>query len=148
MLGEKHQSFPIALFVLALPVMAFGYEFIDLTEAQKHQRRTLLDRYALYAQLSSLLPFAIIQCLFLLSRWRQRYISQNDIQTPGSPSLKGAHFRRNASWKPNMRRLTWWLGDEIVVAGTSLGTNGQILFAGVYTVWLLWLCSQETGPGK
>jgi hypothetical protein len=36
--------------------MEWPYQFVELTEAQKSERRILLDRYGLYVQLSTLLP--------------------------------------------------------------------------------------------
>lgn len=134
--------------VWVIVAMAFGYHFIDLDDAQKHERRALLDRYALYAQISTLLPFAIVQCAFYASRLKLRWISQDDIQTPGSPSLKEGQHRRSTSWKATVRRIKWWLGDEVVVARESWGTKGQVLLAAVYMVLLLSLCFVQTGPGE
>ena len=48
--------------------MGWPYQFVDLTEAQKISRRTLLDTYGLAAQASAGIVLIVIQLLFL-AQW-------------------------------------------------------------------------------
>jgi hypothetical protein len=130
--------------------MGWPYQFVDLTEAQKISRRTLLDTYGLVAQASAGIVLIVIQ-LFFLAQWLRRKRQHNSSDVPGSPSLK--HLQK--SGQPNLqaierwwRRLEWWSGDSLLVFGVDCGTNGQVLTATLWTAWLLVLCFVETGNGE
>lgn len=127
--------------------MGWPYQFVDLTEAQKISRRTLLDTYGLVAQASAGVVLIVIQ-LFFLAQWLRRKRQQNSADVPGSPSIK--HSQESSS--PNFqaverrwRRLEWWSGDSLVLFGVDCGTNGQVVAATLWTVWLLILSFAETG---
>jgi hypothetical protein len=130
--------------------MGWPYQFVDLTDAQKISRRTLLDTYGLVAQASTGLVLIVIQLVFL-AQWLGRKQQQNSSDVPGSPSIK--HLQKSSS--PNFqaierrwRRLEWWSGNSLVVCGVDCGTNGQVLAAVIWTAWLLVLSFAETGKGE
>ncbi|KAK3713030.1 hypothetical protein LTR37_008715 [Vermiconidia calcicola] len=128
--------------------MGWRYHFIDLTDAQKHERRELLDRYAWIAQRSVILPLLVMQCYFLASWIRRRWANNADATAPSSPYLKE---KRLGSWaitralKSRAKGLAWWLGGEAEMYGSSLGSRGQVLIALAWTMWLLILCFADTG---
>ena len=131
-------------------IMGWPYQFVNLTEAQKISRRTLLDNYGLVAQASAGVVLIVIQ-LFFLAQWLRRKQQQSGPDVPSSPSLKHSQKSGHSSiqaigrW---WRRLEWWSGDSLMVFGIDCGTNGQVLAATVWTAWLLILCLAETGNGK
>lgn len=130
--------------------MGWPYQFVDLTEAQKISRRTLLDTYGLVAQASAGVVLIVIQLVFL-TQWLRRKRQQNSSDVPGSPSLK--HLQKSSyptfhAIERRWRRLAWWSGDPLVFFGVDCGTNGQVLAAILWTAWLLVLSFAETGNGE
>jgi len=130
--------------------MRWPYQFVDLTDAQKLSRRTLLDNYGLVAQSSAGIVLIVIQ-LFFLAQWMRRQRQQKSSDVPGSPSIK--HLQKSGplniqTFERRWRRLEWWFGDSLVVSGVDFGTNGQVLAAALWTTWLLILSFAETGNGK
>lgn len=128
--------------------MGWPYQFVDLTDAQKLTRRTLLDTYGLAAQASAGVVLIVIQLYFVAQWLRQRGDGSAE---PGSPSLK--HSRQGGRLNTRAidqcwRRFEWWSGDALIVFGADCGTKGQILAATLWTAWLLVLCFAETGNGK
>ena len=131
--------------------MRWPYEFVDLTDAQKHHRRVLLDAYGLVAQASAGVVLLLIQLLFLAQWLRQRRNGSDGIDVPSSPSLKNSQKGRRLNARvaaQYWRRLEWWCGDSVRISGVDLGTNGQITTAVAWTIWLLFLCFAETGDGE
>lgn len=129
--------------------MAWPYHFVDLTEAQKQQRRQNLDFYAIVAQLSALAPLLAIQCYFLCSKLANR--SRVDEDVPSSPHLKnGRHGERSGLSNARLiwRKLAWRCGEPVDAAGGYLGRRGEVLAAAVWLVYLLVLCFPRTGDGK
>ena len=128
--------------------MGWPYHFLDLDQADKHARRLTLDRYAGYAQLSSLIPVVVV-LLYRIGRWAARSAasrkgSYNAI--PNSPLLK--FERRSAGgWETQINKLKWWLGGEVQLFGQLYGHRDQWVFGGLWTIWLLFLCIAETGQG-
>ena len=130
--------------------MGWPYQFVDLAEAQKISRRTLLDSYGLVAQASAGIVLIVIQ-LFFLAQWLRQKRQENNSDAPGSPSLK--HLQKSGhpsfqAFERRWRRLAWWSGDSLVVFGVDCGTNGQVIAATLWTAWLLALCFAETGNGE
>ena len=124
--------------------MAWPYHFIDLTKEEQHQRRVLLDRYGVYAQLSAVVPIVVFQ-LYRLGIWvySERSRSQVDYsEVPSSPSLKKRRNSSSGTFIQKWRRARWWLGHE-----TRLGVRGQLIGAGIWLAWLLFLCVHKTGDG-
>ena len=130
--------------------MGWPYHFVDLTDAQKHQRRLLLDRYAVIAQVSVLLPLLVLQAR-LLSFWINRNIRQTaSNEAPSSPYLKSAQRQGGfslRSLRTSYRRWYWWASEPLSLFGDHLGSRGEVLGAAVWTVWLLVLCFLQTGDG-
>lgn len=126
------------------------YHFVDLDHEQKLQRREYLDFYGSLAQISVVVPIVAIQC-YLLATWIQRnWQKQQDLQAPSSPYVKQArlgHGLNVSSLTAKWRVFTWWSGDAVEVAGVYLGTKGQVIGAGFWTLWLLVLCFVQTGDG-
>lgn len=153
------------------------YHFVSLDQDQVHQRRQLLDAYATIAQLSALVPLLVIQASFLaralhrglvaggvssyfsLSSNRRTPIPQdedaaedNGDGTPSSPYLKheqtsGKGRRRSLQTRLTVawRKAAWWCGEEVVFAECS---RGQLLAAGVWGAWLVFLSFVQTGEGE
>jgi ferredoxin-NADP reductase len=121
------------------------YEFIDLSSAEKHERRLSLNSHGLYAHLSSLLPVAVFLVVRLvywaLSKGapKQRYDA-----VPGSPaakSLRSAGVSSSSRWAS----WAWWLGGDVHFAGQNWGRRDQLLFGTAWTMHLLFLCFNGTG---
>lgn len=130
--------------------MGWPYQFIDLSEAERHARRLSLDRYGLIAQLSSLLPVAVI-LLYRVSRWLIKKVAAQRVVydvVPTSPAAKHQKQSSSATWAATVRRVAWWLGDDIQVAGQSWGQRDQMVVGFAWSAWLLFLCVVGTGNGK
>ncbi|KAI0880500.1 metalloreductase Fre8 [Annulohypoxylon maeteangense] len=129
--------------------MGWPYQFIDLDAEQKHARRQALDRYAAYAQLSALVPIALV-LLFRFVSWlvkrfspeRQRGVYE---AVPASPALKQRRRSTTGVWVSTFRRFVWWLGDDVTFLGVSWGQRDQIFVGFAWTVWLVFLSMIGTG---
>jgi hypothetical protein len=147
--GLRHET--IILNTTQHVKMRWPYEFVDLTDAQKHHRRVLLDAYGLVAQASAGVVLLLIQLYFLAQWLRQRRNGSDGIDVPSSPSLKNS--QKGGRLNPRVaaqywRRLEWWCGDSVRILGVDLGTKGQITVATTWTTWLLYLSFAETGNGE
>lgn len=104
------------------------YRFIDLSPAEKQVRRQTLDGYALYAQLSALLPvaavllFRLAKCWVIASRGPPR---ADYVPVPSSPVFKVRRRSRFGVWRARFRRARWWLGEDVAVAGFILGQRDR-----------------------
>lgn len=129
--------------------MGWPYQFVDLTDAQKHQRRTLLDTYGLIAQASAGVILLAIQLVFLVQWISQKRNERNGTDVPSSPHVKHSH--KNQSGQRSIgywwRRFSWWAGEPCTIFNNHLGTQGQVTAATLWTSWLLGLCFAETGKG-
>lgn len=124
--------------------MAWPYRIkFDLTHDEKHQRRVLLDRYGVYAQLSALIPIVAFR-LYLLGVWvyseRQRTKSDYS-EVPTSPGLK--RYRHSSSGRVvrKWRSVRWWLEGEVA---PGWGVRGRIVAGVCWATWLLFLCVHKT----
>ncbi|KAK4032273.1 Ferric/cupric reductase transmembrane component 2 [Parachaetomium inaequale] len=122
------------------------YHFLDLSTAEKQVRRQTLDKYALYAQLSALVPVAVV----LLCRLWKRALSSRGSKghyaaVPSSPVLKDRRNSNAGTWSSRSRTAQWWLGEDVVAAGMVLGQRDQWLVGILWAAWLLFLCVLETG---
>ncbi|KAJ8606342.1 hypothetical protein MRB53_041011 [Persea americana] len=63
------------------------YEFVVLTDEQRHERRILLDQYATLAQLSACLPILLIYSSILLSAGYERWLRRS----PGGAAASHTH---------------------------------------------------------
>ncbi|VBB81863.1 Putative ferric reductase transmembrane component [Podospora comata] len=128
----------------------FTYRFIEgLTEAEKQARRRALDNYGLAAQLSDLLPVVLI-LLYRLTKWvvRERVDGSANGEyaaVPSSPVMKKRREEGVRSWSVRKRRLRWWLGEDVVVAGHVYGQRDQWIVGVVWFLWLAVLSVKDTG---
>ncbi|KAK0280456.1 hypothetical protein LTR91_001332 [Friedmanniomyces endolithicus] len=130
--------------------MGWLYHFLDLSTEQRQQRRQSLDHHGNIAQVSILVPLLLLQCHFFFAVWlHTRWRNQNDLEVPSSPRVKGERsFRKTTSAKritAIWRRLQWWCGGPCSILGAHLGTNGELVVAGLWTGWLTLLCLLQTG---
>jgi len=127
--------------------MGWPYHLVDLTDLQKVQRRELLDRYGVYAQLSALVPMLTYQ-LYRLGAWvySERQRSKTDYsEVPSSPTVKRRRHSTTGTVVKKWRSVRWWLEGE---APLGLGVRGHLIATGVWTTWLLFLCVHKTGDGE
>lgn len=129
--------------------MAWPYQIIfSFTEAEKLQRRDLLERYGLYAQLSALIPI-LAWNLYRLGIWffsEQKSGSKtiDYSEVPSSPTLKRHSTSRQGSLVTKWRSIVWWLEGELA---PGWGLRGQWIAGVSWTTWLLFLCVHQTGVG-
>ncbi|KAI1412781.1 metalloreductase Fre8 [Hypoxylon sp. FL1857] len=127
--------------------MGWPYQIFALDAAQKQARRQSLDRHAAYAQLSALIPIALVG-LYRLGVWLVRRASPQRgaySAVPASPALKQRRRSVTGSGITILRRIPWWLGDDVTFWGANWGQRDQIIFGVVWTVWLVFLCIIGTG---
>lgn len=128
--------------------MSWPWEIYALDAAEKEARRHSLDRYAAYAQLSALVPIAIV-VLYRLGSWSiKRFSSPREVDylaVPTSPALKQTRESKVGSWAGAARKVAWWLGEDVVFLGVNWGQRDQILAGVGWTVWLVFLCIIGTG---
>lgn len=102
-----------------------------LSEADKQARRHVLDRYALYAQLSALVPVAALLLFRLVRWWATRSSRAGGYDAvPSSPVLKerrnsGGVFAAAAWGARGRRRVGWWLGEDVKAMGMLLGQRDR-----------------------
>ncbi|KAM3070088.1 hypothetical protein ACMFMG_003879 [Clarireedia jacksonii] len=124
--------------------MSWPYHFVDLTDAQKDERRFLLDRYGVYGHLSAFIP-VIIYNIYRLATWvyseRQR---SHEVYSavPTSPIQKKRRMSKRAAWGRKWRNTLWWLQGEV---GRGWGERGHWIGAGLWASWLGFLCIHKTG---
>ncbi|KAF4555661.1 Ferric reductase NAD-binding domain-containing protein 2 [Elsinoe fawcettii] len=114
------------------------WRFVDLSEAEKHRRRVLLDRYSLVAQLLPLLPLLALS----LSRLSTNLLRPTP-QRPSSPSLKASSPR--PSPLRSLHYLRFWLSSPVHLLGLHLGSNALVLSSLTWTLVLLYLSAADTG---
>ncbi|KXX77293.1 Ferric/cupric reductase transmembrane component 2 [Madurella mycetomatis] len=127
--------------------MIWNYHFIELSKAEKHYRRQTLNKYALYAQLSALVPVVVI-LLYRLAKWAASTRESRNGDYAAVPSSPVRKVRRHGSlgtWSSRSRRARWWLGEDVVVAGMVFGQRDQWAVGILWAAWLLVLSVLETG---
>lgn len=127
--------------------MAWPYHLVDLTDDEKLERRELLDRYGVYAQLSALIPILGYQ-LYRLGVWvySERQRSKVDYsEVPTSPGLKRRRHSTTGTVVRKWRSVRWWLEGEVA---PGWGVRGRLVAGGLWVTWLLFLCVHKTGDGK
>jgi hypothetical protein len=127
----------------------FGYSFIDLSEAQKHARRELLDLNAAAAQVSIGIVLALIQICYLAIWVNSRFGKGDEEGRPSSPYAKHEEEVKRGFMKARVKNawktLLWWMGDEV---GGGMGRKGDWVLGGLWLGWLLCLCIIGTGEGE
>jgi hypothetical protein len=127
--------------------MGWPYHLLDLTHEEKHERRVLLDRYGVYAQLSALIPILAYQ-LYRLGVWvySERQRSKTGYSAiPSSPALKRSRTSTSGALVQKWRTTAWWLESEVA---PGWGLRGQWVAAACWVSWLLLLCVHRTGEGR
>ncbi|KAK4192196.1 Ferric/cupric reductase transmembrane component 2 [Podospora australis] len=127
--------------------MGWPYHFVDLSEPEKQVRRATLAKYALAAELSDLFPAAII-LLFWLGKWvfkSREETSGGYAAIPSSPlKKKKRQDGGGAALDVRLRKVKWWLGEDVVVSGSVLGQRDQWIVGLIWLTWLLVLSVLET----
>ena len=128
--------------------MAFGYDFVDLTDEQKHERRILLDRYAYIAQASALVFLACIAAFRLFPRPRSStFDNPSEYDSPSSPHVKHASLKglgKGKDVRHSWIRFKWFMSRPV---GENWGTVGEWACGSVWVLWMLFLCVNQTGNG-
>jgi hypothetical protein len=130
--------------------MAWPYSFEPLPKALRHGRRLILDRYGTYAQMLVLVPVAIALVVRLVD-WasrsaKSRHHAYDSI--PDSPSLKTRRRSLSGTWATRLRKVRWWLGEDVFFMGSHWGQRDQWVFGSIWFSLLLCLCFPETGRGE
>ncbi|KAK3346764.1 ferric reductase NAD binding domain-containing protein [Lasiosphaeria hispida] len=120
--------------------MGWPYHFVVLSEAEKLVRREALDRYAIYAQLSALLPIAVALLYRIATSGRQDSYSA----IPSSPTLKSQRSSSAGGWALRTQKLQWWLGEDFVPGG-KLGQRDQWIIGVFWAFWMVSLSVLGTG---
>ena len=125
--------------------MAWPYHFVKLSDDQVDARRICLDRAGLVAHLSVLAPIYIL-LLVRFGKWVAGRSKKSDYDVvPGSPMRKAARLERGSGFSRTWRRVSWWMGEEIVYGWGER----KFWIAGVaWWVWLIVVCVTGTGDGK
>lgn len=127
------------------------WHFLDLNHDQKLERRRLLDLYGALAQVSALIPLALLQFYFLAKWLQRRWLRQHDADAvPSSPHLKKQRldaFNGPAARLQSFQNKTvWWMGDALDIWGSRV-KKGEIAAGVVWTAWLIFLSCLQTQGG-
>ncbi|KAK0725397.1 ferric reductase like transmembrane component [Lasiosphaeris hirsuta] len=125
--------------------MGWPYHFINLSEAEKLVRREALDSYAIYAQLSALLPIAVA-LLYRTASWALKSSGRQGSysEVPSSPILKSQRSSSQGGWALRTQKLQWWLGEDFVPGG-KLGQRDQWVIGVFWAFWMVSLSVLGTG---
>ncbi len=147
---QEHFS-PVAEPIARSTTMGWPYLFLDLTPDEKSHRRELLTQYALYSQLSALIPilgYGVYRlCAALFARKGAFGVAYSALrQSPGTTeSTQGSKDVSFNAISKRWRSVQWWLHDEVA---PDWGLRGRWIAAFLWTFWLLLLCVLRTGHGK
>ena len=97
---------------------------MDLNPAEKLLRREALDRYALYANLSAIVP-VVLGMLYQVAKSTLKSSSKNAYSSVPNPSLKNGGSEGRSS---TLKKVQWWLGEEMK-PGKPMGIRGRKLQA-------------------
>ncbi|RSL98452.1 hypothetical protein CEP52_010328 [Fusarium oligoseptatum] len=124
--------------------MGWPYEFITLTDEEKHQRRIALEYYAYVAFLSAFVPCLISILVQLITRVRRARRGQYS-EVPGSPGVKANQQRWITRMIGKWSAAQWWLGEDVYLLGSRWGQRDEWVFGVAWTLWMLILCVRGTG---
>lgn len=127
-------------------MMGWPYEFLTLTDEEKHQRRLSLDYYAYIAHLSAFVPALLFLVVRFINRVRKGRNS-GYLQVPGSPGVKANRQRWISRVMEKGPIVKWWLGEDVVLMGSHWGQRDEWVLGTAWTVWLLVLSVRGTGKG-
>ncbi|CAG7979045.1 unnamed protein product [Penicillium nalgiovense] len=124
--------------------MPWPWHFVHLSSDEKDHRRRLLDQYAVYSQVSILVPILSYQVYrliaWVLSKKGRAHVAYTALgQSPVRlESARGWSRTAARRW----RSTVWWLNGEI---SPDLGVGGRWTAAVAWTCWLLFLSVNQTG---
>ncbi|KAJ5754096.1 uncharacterized protein N7511_008249 [Penicillium nucicola] len=126
--------------------MEWPYQFLHLDEAGRQERRAILDRYGLYGQLSAFIPITLVLIFRLTRKILNKTLGKNPSYdaVPTSPSTKPPKRTIAFSLTQKLRRWLWWLENDIEIAGQRWSRVDQLIFGGMWTAWLMFLCLNQT----
>lgn len=132
--------------------MSWSYRFLKLTKDEVHARRETIDRYALYAQISTLLPALVLAVARVTLRRLRNGANIAGRGTydavPHSPTIKNHRRTLVGSLGHKARIVSWWLETDVSLFGFAAGVREQWLLGVGTFCWLLLLCVLETGDGE
>ena len=134
--------------------MGWPYEFVTLTDEEKHRRRESLDYYGAIAHYSLIAPLLGL-IIFKLLRLAVARVSGGSSsggtgsgsyhRVPGSPTIKAHRGGLTGSLAQKWTKLTWWMSDDVRLLGQDWGQRDQWILGTAWTLWLLVLCVAGTG---
>ncbi|KAF4445517.1 hypothetical protein F53441_10770 [Fusarium austroafricanum] len=124
--------------------MGWPYEFLTLSDEEKHQRRLTLDYYAFIAHLSAFAPMLLFIVIRLVNRVR-RGRNGGYQQVPGSPGVKANRQRWITRVLEKGPMVQWWLGEDVYFMGSHWGQRDEWVLGIAWTIWLLILSIHGTG---
>lgn len=127
------------------------WHFLDLSHDQKLERRRLLNLYGSLAQVSALIPLALLQLYFFIIWFQRRWSRKHDADAiPSSPHLKkqrsDAFNGPAARFQSFRNKSIWWMGDTLDIWGSRV-TKGEMVAGVVWTAWLIFLSCIQTQGG-
>ncbi|KAF9873532.1 ferric reductase like transmembrane component [Colletotrichum karsti] len=126
--------------------MGWPYKFLDLSREEVQIRRETLDRYGSYAQFSALTPIILALLIRFFGYLRQRWQASAAYDAvPDSPDLKARRQSWVGNFDTNVRKVKWWLGDDVYFMGQHWGQKDQWVFGVAWFAWMLVLSILETG---
>ncbi|KAH7407975.1 metalloreductase Fre8 [Cadophora sp. MPI-SDFR-AT-0126] len=125
--------------------MEWPYQFLELSKAQKAERQSTLDRYALYAQISGLLPI-LSMLLLRLTRNIFQKVTWKDLTYDTLPKSPDRRYQKKFSplLSSRLREFIWWSRSEPSFIGKTGASWDQLIVGAIWLTWLLFLCINET----
>lgn len=134
--------------------MGWPYEFITLTDEEKHARRESLHFHAAVAHYSFVAPIAALVLFRLVQLAIGRFSGGRDNdgagayqRVPGSPIVKARNGDLSGGLAVSWRKLTWWMSDDVLIFGQVWGQRDEWVLGSIWMLWLLTLCVVGTGKG-
>ncbi|PHH52905.1 putative metalloreductase AIM14 [Ceratocystis fimbriata CBS 114723] len=130
--------------------------FMALTEADKKLRRPILDRYANYTLLATLLLILGIGLARFAARtvWQtQKMVGRNTnsasshrenyylLGGPTSPKIESGSL---TGWRLRLSKVQWWLGGDITISGQNWGQRDIWVGGALWSAILAFLSVYET----
>jgi hypothetical protein len=127
------------------------WHFVDLSQDQKLERRRLLDLYGALAQVSALIPIAVLQIYFLTTWLQRRWSRGGNGGIPSSPHAKNQRSSSAMGWMVRLKyvwsKTLWWTGDTVNIWGSRV-TNAEMVAGVVWSAWLILLSCVQTQGGR
>ncbi|KAL2752132.1 hypothetical protein ACRALDRAFT_1078195 [Sodiomyces alcalophilus JCM 7366] len=116
--------------------MGWPYQFLSLTREQIQLRRESLDYYAFWAHLTGYMPILAA----LAFRVGKRLLTSS-----WGSGLKNRRRSVKGDWQTQVRRLQWWLDDDVYLGGENVGKRQQWVLGTLWFLWLFAFCVMGTG---